>query len=363
MRFATGPAGIVPILDQSDDDSGPDPGDTMQERAGDSRLKRWILLDANRWSIVGILVTGLFVTTVLLATVSPAPVNILQTESSVNFVFSSLIGGVITGVTLVLTINQLVISQELGPLGKQRNRMQGAMDFRQEVEDVAGLAVSPTEPPMFFRALVEASQKQANAVRDAMGEDIDGNVREEIEEYTDDITENASEVSDQLKGAQFGTFQVLNSALDYDYSRKIHTGRRIQNEHRSSLSEAVLDSLDDLLKLLKFLGPAREHFKTFYFQWELINLSYAILYAAIPALVAALTMVLFFDPTFVSGTVLGVNTGVLVVCAAVTIGTAPFIVLLAYILRIATVAKRTLAVGPFTLREAGGSKEIQWKDE
>lgn len=351
------------ILDQSDDDPNPGPGDTMQERASDSRLKRWILLDANRWSIIGVLTILLFATLLALTAVSPAPISILQTESSVNFVFSSLVSGVITAVTLILGINQLVISQELGPLGKQRNRMQGAMDFRQDVEDVAGLTVSPTEPATFLRALVEASRRQADAVRDALDGDTDEDVRGEIEEYIDDITDNASDVSDQLQGSEFGTFQVLNSALDYDYSRKIHDGRRLQTEHRSSLSDEVSDAFDDLLDILQFLGPAREHFKTFYFQWELINLSHAILYAAIPALVASFTMILFFDPTFVSGAILGVSTALLVVCAAVTVGTGPFIVLLAYILRIATVAKRTLAVGPFTLRETGSSEEIHWKDE
>ncbi len=360
MRPAAGPEGRVSVLDQSDNDPGP--GDTMQERAGDGRLKRWILLDANRWSIVGILTIGLFAMLVAFIAASPAPITILQTESSVNFVFSSLVTGVITAVTLILGINQLVIAQELGPLGKQRNQMQGAMDFRQDVEDVAGLTVSPTEPATFFRALVEASQKQADTVRNGISDDIAGDVHEKIEEYIDDITDNASEVSDQLNGAEFGTFQVLNAALDYDYSRKIHTGRRIQNEHRSSLSEEVLNEFDDLLEILQFLGPAREHFKTFYFQWELINLSHAILYTAVPALITAFAMILFFDPRFISGTVLGMDTALLVVCASVTIGTAPFIVLLAYILRIATVAKRTLAVGPFTLRESGGAEDIHWEE-
>lgn len=360
MHLAAGLSDKVSVLNQSDDDPGP--GDTMQERASDARLKRWILLDANRWNIVGVLMTGLFAMLIALTTVSPAPVTILQTESSVNFVFSSLVTGIITAVTLILGINQLVIAQELGPLGKQRNRMQGAMDFRQDVEDVAGLVVSPTEPATFFRALVEVSQQRADAVRNAIGDDTDEDAYGEIKEYTGDITDNASEVSDQLKGAEFGTFQVLEAALDYDYSRKIHNGRRIQTEYRASLSEEVLDTFDDLLEILQFLGPAREHFKTFYFQWELINLSHAILYAAIPGLIASFMMILFFDPTFVSGTVLGLNTVLLVVCVAVTIGTAPFIVLLAYILRIATVAKRTLAVGPFTLRHTGESDEIHWEE-
>lgn len=335
----------------------------MRERGSDSRLKRWILLDGNRWLITGVLLGILFVTLVGLTSLSPAPVLVLETESSVNFVFSGLITGTITAVTLILGINQLVVSQELGPLGKQRDRMRGAMDFRQDIEEVAGLTVSPTEPPAFFRALVEASQQQATAVRDALDGDTDADVRDDVTEYTDTITDNASTVSERLKGAQFGTFQVLNTALDYDYSRKIHTGRRIRNEHHGSLSDEVLESLDDLLETLKLLGPSREHFKTFYFQWELINLSYAIFYAAIPALVTAFAMTLFFDPALASGAVLGLNTSLLIVCAAVTIATMPFIVLLAFVLRIATVAKRTLAVGPFTLRQANGSEEIHWEDE
>ncbi len=111
------------------------------------------------------------------------------------------------------------------------------------------------------------------------------------------------------------------------------------------------------------MGPAREHFKTFYFQWELINLSYAILYTAIPALLVSFAMILFFDPGFVSGTILGTNTVLVVVCVAVTIGIIPFVVLFAYILRISTVAKRTLAVGPFTLFASEGSEDIQWEDD
>jgi len=39
-----------------------------------------------------------------------------------------------------------------------------------------------------------------------------------------------------------------------------------------------------------------------------------------------------------------------VVVSAATVAVAPFAILLAYILRIATVTKRTLAIGPFVLR-------------
>lgn len=349
------------VLNQSDGNSGS--GETMEERSGEGRFKRWVLLEANRWTIIALLASTLFVSLLVLAIASPAPIgDLLRNESPVDTAFQGLISGVITGVTLVLTINQLVLSQELGPLGNQRERMQGAIDFRQDVEDITELAVSPTEPPVFFRALVEATKRKASAFRDTIGDDIDQEAREDIDDYVDDLTENAEEVSDQLEGSQFGTFQVLNAALDYDYSRKIHNARRIQTEHGESLSDDTNEALDDTLDVLKFLGPAREHFKTFYFQWELINLSYAILFAAIPALIIAFAMILFFDPEIVPSTVLGTDGVLLVVCLAVTLTTVPFIAVLAYILRIATVAKRTLAVGPFTLRETEGSEEIYWDE-
>lgn len=338
-------------------------GGTRENRSGDGRLRRWILLEANRWTIVGLLVVAVFVSLLLLATVSPAPPGeLLQLEAPVDTAFQGLIGGIITGVTLVLTINQLVLSQELGPLGQQRERMQGAMDFRQDVEHETDLAVSPTEASTFFRGLVEATERKATALGDTVGNGTDEEAREEVTAYVDEVTENAQEVSEQLEDAQFGTFQVLGAALDYDYSGKIHDARQIQTAHEDSLSDETSEVLNDLLDVLEFLGPAREHFKTYYFQWELINLSYAILYTAIPALVIAFTMILFFDPGIVSGAVWGVESVLLVVSVAVAFALTPFMILLAYILRIATIAKRTLAVGPFILRETEETEEISWEE-
>jgi hypothetical protein len=165
-----------------------------------------------------------------------------------------------------------------------------------------------------------------------------------------------------LADATFGTFQMLGAALDYDYSQKIHSARRLQNDHRDSLSDDASKSLDELVEVLKFLGPAHEHFKTYYFQWELINLSYAILFTAIPALIVAFAMILLFDPVVVSGTVGGIKSALLIVALAITIAVLPFMLLFAYILKIATIAKRTLAIGPFRLRETEKSGEIQWEE-
>ena len=110
--------------------------------------------------------------------------------------------------------------------------------------------------------------------------------------------------------------------------------------------------IDTAIDLLTFFGPTREHFKTLYFQWELINLSRALLYASIPALIVAGAMVTFVGAESFSGTFLTIPVVTWVVSAAYTVTLVPFLLFTSYILRIAPVAKRTLAIGPLILRES-----------
>jgi hypothetical protein len=83
------------------------------------------------------------------------------------------------------------------------------------------------------------------------------------------------------------------------------------------------------------------------------------LYSAVPALVVTIASILTLDNAgSVSGSLFGVANQSWVVLLAVTVSLAPFALLLAYVLRIATVAKRTLAIGPFVLRDTDYSEDI-----
>lgn len=53
------------------------------------------------------------------------------------------------------------------------------------------------------------------------------------------------------------------------------------------------------------------------------------------------------------GTIFGVNNVTWVVGAAFTFTLVPFLLFASYVFRIATATKRTLAIGPFILRESG----------
>ncbi|MFC7131866.1 MULTISPECIES: hypothetical protein [Salinibaculum] len=339
--------------------------ETMRERAAGSRWKLWLLLDADRWVVTAAVLVTIFGALVAVSVASPVTLReALGQSDPVETLFQALVTAIITGVTLVVTITQLVLSQELGAVGDQRERMEGALSFRRDVEEVIDLPVSPPEPAAFLQALVEAAQARAEDLAGAVGASHDETLRERVDTYTAGLVDDADLVADRLADAEFGTFGVVFAALDYNYSWKIYEARRLRAEYGDTLSEEATDALEGVVETLRLFGPAREHVKTLYFQWELTNLSRTILYAAVPALVVAIGGVLFLDsPGTVTGTTLGVDNLVLVVVGATTVSLAPFALLLAYVLRIATVAKRTLAIGPFVLRETDRLENIEWEDD
>lgn len=341
-----------------------EPSDTMRERVNQSQAKLWILLRADRELLAGVVLAGIFGTFIVFGVLDPAPLRAaVGSKDPIETLFEEYVAAIITGVTLVLTLNQLVLSQELGAVGDQRKRMRGAMDFREDVEESIDTPVTPPEPSAFLRSILDATQARANDLSEAIAECQDEQLREQTTSYVDSLTENAESVSDQLESAQFGTFTVLFAALNYNYSWKIYEARRLRHEYADELTEEADDAFEQLIEVLQFFGPAREHFKTLYFQWELADLSRTLLYVAIPAVVVTSGMVLYVDnPGSITGATFGIDNLIWVTSAASVVALSPFVLLLTYILRIVTIAKRTLSIGPFILRETDRSKSIDWDE-
>ena len=99
-------------------------------------------------------------------------------------------------------------------------------------------------------------------------------------------------------------------------------------------------------------GPAREHVKTLYFEWALVSLSQMILYAAIPALVVAGVMTTVVDAGTFPGASFGVANLAWLIGASFTVTLVPFLLFVSYVLRIVTIAKRTLSIEPLILRSS-----------
>nr|WP_170864757.1 hypothetical protein [Halogranum amylolyticum] len=326
---------------------------TMRARADESRLKVWMLLGANRLVVAAILAAVVFTSLMVLAVVIYPSLQVsLQRGDTLETAFTTMVSVIVTAATLVVSINQLVLSQENGPLGDQRRRMSNTEDFRTYTEELLG-STAPADPSHLLRALVDESRQRAKRLRRLVGEnDRDDDLQDQLDEFVDSLEGNAETVHDQLEGSSFGTFDVLHAALDYNYSWKIFHVDRMKNEFEDSLSREEEEGFHDLKTALAMFGPAREHVKTLYFEWALVDLSQYILFSAIPALVVAAAMFLFVGEGTFPGTTLGVEDITWVTVAAFTVTLLPFLIFISYILRIATVAKRTLAIGPLILRDS-----------
>ena len=334
------------------DSSESSPSDTIEERVAESRLKLWMLLEADRVRLTGLLVLVVFSVLVVLGGVDSAP---FPDEGVIVALFEALVTAVITGVTVVVTINQLVLSQELGSAGDQQDRMEGALAFRDEVESALGQSTSPADPGEFLASILSELGQQARQLADVGAPETDPQHQSAAGTLAEELRENVESVETRLERAEFGSFEVVSAALDFDYSGMLHETRRLHNECADSTSEEAQAALETTVELLGLYGVSREHIKTLYFQWELIDLSRVVLYAAVPALLVSVSMILYVDTlAAVGGSVFGVETLVWVTSAATAVAVLPFALLLAYVLRITTVAKRTLAIGPFVLRSTDG---------
>lgn len=89
---------------------------TMRERGARHRYTLWVLLNANRWLLTAALAAGAFLVLIGWGVARPPPIpGVMATTDWVEMSFQALIGALITGTTLVVSINQLVLSQRSVP--------------------------------------------------------------------------------------------------------------------------------------------------------------------------------------------------------------------------------------------------------
>lgn len=338
------------------------PADTMRERVGETRVKVWFLINANRWFVTGVILVAAYLVMLLVHVFGPSSSQKLISTNVISSLFGSMVIAVVTSVTLVLTISQYVLAEEIGPLGEQRDRMSNEVDFREAVEETGDIGVAPADPARFLRTLIEISDTHARQIADTVSESPNADQLDEITEFVDGLVEHSQKISADLEEAEFGSFQTLLPVLNYNYSWKIFAARTLRNKYAESISEDTDEAFGRLLDSLRFFGPAREHFKTLYVQWEIINISRGVLYGAMPTLAVAGYMVLEFDAAKMTGTIAGISTAYLVVSAVYVLTLIPFAVLLAYLLRVLTVMKRTLAIGPFVLRDTKQLEGIRYEE-
>ncbi|NKE34574.1 hypothetical protein GWG54_01840 [Natronococcus sp. JC468] len=317
----------------------------------------WCYLHGDRQIVSGLILTAAFVAALLLirgSLITPAEADDIVSISS------TLIGGMLPFITVVLAINQLILSEEFGTTGAFFERLEETADFRESIEAHTGVRPSPAEPSALLRTLIEAKRRTtlglANVCRDA-----DTELREDVEEFVSATEPRDDGAVESLEGTTFGTFEVISVILHYDDPWQLQEVRKLREHHRHALSAPAADQLDRLEELLGDIHVARQYFKTVYMQQELADLSKILLYVGFPTLLAGAFVVLSYGNLLALE--LHPSLYVLVVAATITALFSPFAVLLAYVLRIATIARRTAAdFGPFVLQQQLPGEDLETSD-
>ena len=303
----------------------------------------WLLLEGDRLAVASVVVGGVLL--VFLLVLWRYGYGSTRPSSPVYFLFSSLLTGDLTLITVVLSINQLVLSRELGAPGTLQNRIEGSVEYREDVEETVETAVSPTAPTEFLRFLHEQVGEQADRL-DERVDDVDGGSRSRLRSLAYALRDDVRIVNGTLdRQGEEGVFAVVAATIRTNHAEQLHEIGSIRAGDSSPADDAIDETLDRLESYLLQIDVARNYFKTVYVQKELAFLSRLLLYVGVPAVVASGGALVIYN----AATSLGVLDPLLaaVTGVAFTLGFAPLAILFAFVLRLAWVAEKTATVTPF----------------
>ena len=318
-------------------------------------LLQWILVDGNRWvvSAVALVLVGLgFVGSGVLW--SDELVTLFTEEQVVQTILIALFSGIILLVSIALSVNSIVLSQEITALGDQEEAIDETFSFRDSVREQTNAGVSPARPAEFLQVIFDAIQTNVQELSKSISND-NTSLNSQVEIIKSDIVNQVKDGEDRLEKA-YGISEVMFAGIQYNYSRQIYAIHQLQVEHEETLTDNQRENIDELLTTLKYFTIGREYFKTLYFKRELANLSRGLLLISFPVIFYLIYAILSLRagllPAF---SILGIPSIIWFVGFTFTVGMVPYTLFSVYVLRTATISIRTLAAGPFILDSGDGS--------
>lgn len=313
-------------------------------------LTRWILLEGNRLAITGALLTFVYVSLMLIGTVWTFQMQQILTETStVENILLAFLSGIILLVSIVVSINSIVLSQDITSIGIQEDRIRDLLEFRNDIGMLTDSGESPSNPGSFLEIMATVITRRAQTLTDE-AEGMDEGSFEDIQAYTDSV-EDTVEQFENLKNNHGYEFAFLWMALELDYGPHLDRSRILRSSHGSTLEESSEKQFDELVESLQLFAIGREYFKTLYYTKEVSRLSRVLLIVSLPAILVTATAILAISADLLPDVwVFGLPPLQSFVATTFTIALVPYIVLTAYMLRLTTVANRTATGGLFSFQ-------------
>lgn len=312
---------------------------------------RWVLLEGNRNAVTAALLSFVFAALMGVGQLWTFEMAGLVKETpAVQTILDTLLSGMILLVSIVVSINSIVLSHDITSVRTQENRLEATMTFRESIGRLTDTGENPTDPASFLSLMSKVISERATALEASL-EDSDEEFTAEVQEYVTQITETADRVdtafTDTVTGAEFG---ILWLGLELDTGEYMNRSQSLQASSDNMLSADTNERLDELIEAFELFTTGKEYFKTLYYSQEVSELSRTLLVVSLPAILINASAILAINAQAVPEFwVLGLPPILIFVAAIFTISLAPYVILTAYMLRLATVAKRTTAAGPFSL--------------
>ncbi|WP_372480909.1 hypothetical protein ACAH01_16070 (plasmid) [Halomicrobium sp. HM KBTZ05] len=308
-------------------------------------IVRWVLLEAERLAVTGALLTVVFATFMGIATFWTIEMQTLLTDTStVQTILNTFLSGMILLVSIVVSINSIVLSHDITSVETQEERIRGAIDFRHDLGQLTDGDESPSDPASFLKVMSHIISTRAEALTDELG-DAEQEFVEEVDEYSSGVSNAAADLGavGQTTGAEFA---VLWKGIGFDYGTHIERSRAI-----ASGRDRPSERFEDLVEAFELFAIGQEYFKTLYYTKEVSQLSRTLLVVTLPAILFnASTIIAINGEVLPDGLILGLPPLQTFVAVAFTVSLAPYLVLTAYMLRLSTVAHLTASGGIFSLQ-------------
>ncbi|WP_222914461.1 hypothetical protein [Natrinema sp. SYSU A 869] len=303
---------------------------------------RWFLLTGNRLSVSLVILVGIGVAFVVVGGSGLATVT---APSRVMWYLNGTVNGLLTLVPISVGVNQIVLSHEFGSIQDLHERRTDVTDFRERVEDRTDTPVSSPYASAFFGTLLSSVSDTASSFqRGRDSSQADDQIPDDLETVAEAVVDEANRANDELEANSSSMLQTLVVMLNYDNSSQFYEIRRLQTE-LSSRDDEPTEKLQQIKELFVEIDAARQFLKTVVVERQLARLSRLLIYTGIPAVtIAAIGIFRYPD---ISDLALSHGVRVVVVGTLLITTLVPLVILSAYILRVATIARQTAAFGPF----------------
>jgi hypothetical protein len=328
--------------------------DDIQSVLGDpteNRFKRWTLLTGKRAAVTGALLGAVFLFLIAVSFVRPYGMRELLNETNAaKMLFSALLSGAILLVSIVVSINSVVLSQEITDIDRQQERISATLDYRSRIEEYLESGVTPARPAEFLPVILYVILEQAQAVKRSAADIQNEELNEALDAFVDHVSADVEQARKTLNRNDSGDLKVLLAGLSYDYSGQLHAARAFQQQYGDEFANDN-EALERLTETLTLFGTAHGYFESLYYKRELAELSSRLLFVSLPVIVFSSYVLLALDAQmFPEMRVLGLSPLLLFVSFAYTVALAPYVILTAYVIRASAITLRTLAAGPFMFR-------------